>query len=58
MTFSATFTACIARPAVARTCERGVKGCDIQHDKDYSITKLFDKLAAAGVEIIVNGRQA
>lgn len=49
---------CEPRAFVTRTCERGFKGCDVLHERSYRIEDLLDKLAAAGVEITINGRTA
>lgn len=51
-------TTCVARAFVSRTCERGVFGCDVMHDRDHSVEGVLDKLHAAGVEIVVNGEKA
>ncbi len=55
MTYGYIPTVCEPRAFVTRTCERGVAGCDILHDRTYRIEDTLDKLSAAGVEIIING---
>jgi hypothetical protein len=45
---------CTVRNFVTRTCERGTKGCGLRHDYNPSLSQVFDKLHAAGVEVGVN----